>query len=48
VRAGYVDEVLWRTGGHFDHLHVSVPYGRRRSAGLAELFLDPPVGLRLG
>jgi hypothetical protein len=24
-RAGHVKEVLWRTDGHYDHLHVAVP-----------------------
>jgi hypothetical protein len=24
-RAGHVKDVLWRTAGHFDHLHVAVP-----------------------
>jgi hypothetical protein len=25
MRAGYVKGVLWRTEGHYDHLHVAVP-----------------------
>jgi hypothetical protein len=24
-RAGHVKDVLWRTAGHYDHLHVAVP-----------------------